>query len=566
MYKTTSQGTHQIGYLRLLKIMLMIGFVCLSIIGTVISTTATTYAAGRPGGNVTDPVVRAVDIAEPAVVRIITTVGGHLTVHFSSTSNVTFPQSGSGYPLLLSGSGTFITARGDILTADHVINPPHDQSLDQFLNHQAASDVATYINQNSKPGSSQATSNQVEQALNNGQLASDHKYDPATSEVYLSTSYTGPLSASDFQSLPGNIHAAVDRIEMESSINEKDVAIVHVSLNDMPTVQLGDSTNVQQQDELTIIGFPGNGDVSNKPTDLLTSSINKINVSSIKTTDSGAEVIQVGGNVEHGDSGGPALDNTGAVVGIVSFGLSTADSPGGTSFLQASNSARGLVQSLHLDTTPGAFQKAWFQAFSDYAASTPGHWHKAQQEFARIAANYPLFKAVAPYLSYAQAQARNEQVPNSSRTTGTSNGNPVVAYLWPIGAIVIILLLAVLLFGLFFSRRGRKSSAPSAPTPAAGQAFQGPPSPAAISQQRSGPAEAVKQRLQASPHDEGMTAFGAPPAPLSSIQSTPAPAQSVLSGTLQPWPCGHMNRPSARYCSICGEPAPPPPTSRRIEQ
>ena len=95
---------------------------------------------------------------------------------------------------------------------------------------------------------------------------------------------------------------------MESSINEKDVAIVHVSLNDMPSVQLGDSTNVQQQDELTIIGFPGNGDVSNKPTDLLTSSINKISVSSIKTTDSGAEVIQVGGNVEHGDSGGPALD------------------------------------------------------------------------------------------------------------------------------------------------------------------------------------------------------------------------------------------------------------------
>jgi hypothetical protein len=63
-----------------------------------------------------------------------------------------------------------------------------------------------------------------------------------------------------------------------------------------------------------------------------------------------------------------------------------------------------------------------------------------------------------------------------------------------------------------------------------------------------------------------MTAFGAPPAPLSSMQSTPGPAQSVLSGTLRPWPCGHMNRPSARYCSICGEPAPPPPTSRRIEQ
>ena len=565
MYKTPSPGTQQIRHLRLLKIMLLIGFVCLSIIGTVVSTT-TTYAAGRPGGNVTDPVVRAVDIAEPAVVRIFTTVGGHLTVHFSKTSSVTFPQSGSGYQLLLSGSGTFITAHGDILTADHVINPPHDQSLDQFLNQEAASDVATYINQNSKSSSSQVTSNQVEQELDNGQLVSDHRYDPATSDVYLSTSYTGPLSASDFQSLPDNIHAAVDRIEMESSLNARDVAIVHVNFNDTPSVQLGDSTNVQQQDELTIIGFPGNGDVSNKPTDLLTSSINKISVSSIKTTDSGAEVIQVGGNVEHGDSGGPALDSTGAVVGTVSFGLSTPDSPGGTSFLQASNSARGLVQSLHLDTTPGTFQEAWNQAFSDYSANTPGHWHKAQQEFARIAANYPLFKAVTPYLSYAQAQARNEQVPNSSRTTSSSTGNPVVAYLWTIGGIVIILLLAVLLFGVLFRRRGRKSSASKASTPAAGQAFLGPPSGAPILQQGPDPAEAVKQRLQVSPHDDGMTAFGAPPATMPPVQSTPAPAQSVISGTLRPWPCGHMNRPSARYCSICGEPAPPPPTSRRIEQ
>src|SRR5438270_11942942 len=196
---------------------------------------------------------------------------------------------------------------------------------------------------------------------------------------------------------------------MESSINEKDVAIVHVSLNDMPTVQLGDSTNVQQQDELTIIGFPGNGDVSNKPTDLLTSSINKINVSSIKTTDSGAEVIQVGGNVEHGDSGGPALDNTGAVVGIVSFGLSTANSPGGTSFLQASNSARDLVIALNLDTTPGPFEKAWSQAFTDYSSNAPGHWHKAEQEFQKLSTNYPLFQAVTPYLTYARDQAKNEQ-------------------------------------------------------------------------------------------------------------------------------------------------------------
>ncbi len=144
----------------------------------------------------------------------------------------------------------------------------------------------------------------------------------------------------------------MDRIEKESPVTEKDVAIVHVSMDDMPSLQLGDSSNVHQQDQLTIIGFPGSGDVSTRPTDLLTASTNTITVSSVKTTNAGAQVIQVGGNVEHGDSGGPALDNTGTVVGIVSFGLSNT---GGTTFLQASNSAEQLIQSLNLDTKPGLF-------------------------------------------------------------------------------------------------------------------------------------------------------------------------------------------------------------------
>ncbi len=43
----------------------------------------TAYADSIPGGNVTDPVVRAVDIAKPAVVRIITTINSHLQVNFA---------------------------------------------------------------------------------------------------------------------------------------------------------------------------------------------------------------------------------------------------------------------------------------------------------------------------------------------------------------------------------------------------------------------------------------------------------------------------------------------------
>jgi S1-C subfamily serine protease len=591
MHKTVTTETPSKQQHRLLRGIITFGLLCLFMLGIASGTAGTSYAAGRPGGNVTDPVVRAVDIAEPAVVRIITTLGGRLTVRFSTTNSVTFPQPGStsnnsngtSYPIQLSGSGTFISAKGDILTADHVINPPRNQELNQYLDDLAASDVAAYINQNAKSGS-QVTAAQVAQELKSGQLSSDPSYDPATSQVFLNTYYTGPLSATSFQDIPPQIYATVDRIEKESAVNQSDVAIVHVNMNDMPMVQLGDSSNVQQQDQLSIIGFPGNGDVSSKPTDILTPSVNLINVSSTKTTDSGAQVIQVGGNVEQGDSGGPALDTTGAVVGIVSFGLSSANSPGGTSFLQASNSARTLVQSLNLDTTPGPFQKAWNQAFADYAATFSGHWHKAQQEFAKLASSYPQFKAITPYLTYAQQQAKTEKTtPTTPTTQNSSTQSPILAYVLTIGSILLLLALAVFLSRMIFRSSRKKKRAASEKVPGATQAQAARQSqPASIPQRANAPGVSAQQvplppmqqgqtvRPQPVPlpeqDDEGLSAFGAPPRTIQQPISSPSsPPSTIISGTLRPWPCGHMNRSNARFCSICGEPAPSPPT-RQFEQ
>jgi serine protease Do len=533
----------------------------------------TAYAASMPGGNVADPVVRAVDIAKPAIVRIITSISGHLDVQFNS-GTVTFPQANSKtYQEELSGTGTFITSSGDILTADHVVSPPPD-----VLQTAAATDVANYINQHPETGIGQTTADQVTQALQTNQLKSTAHYDQKSSEVFLSTDYTGPLTAQTLATVPPQIHATVDRIEKESPFDQMDVAIVHAPFQDTPEVQLGDSSNVQTQDPLTIIGFPGNADVNDIPQNLFTSSVNSITVSSIKTTTSGAPLIQVGGNVEHGDSGGPALDSQGNVVGVVSFGLSSNNSPGNTSFLQASNSARQLVTALNLKTTPGTFEKQWDQAFADYAATSAGHWHTSQQEFQQLATSYPQFKAITPYLTYAQDQAKTETVPQGQQTTATpqagnhsqaATASPTSwkAIALTIGAIALVVLLIIALLGMML--RGRKKKA----------------QPAQNGAQPQQPLPTVPRSSAPDAMHNGMTAFGAPP-PVGSRPMPPQPGQSTtfqrvpgqpvpvgsssqasdLQSTfiLRPWPCGHMNRPNARFCSICGEPA--PPTSRRVEQ
>jgi len=569
----------------IIRLLSLIGVLCYA----VFFLQAPAYADGVPGGNITNPVVRAVDIAKPAVVRIITNVPAKLTVRFSPTTSVTFPQTGASYMVELSGSGAFISSHGDILTADHVVNPPHDASLSQYLDTLAASDVAAYINQQ---GKQQVTKDQVVSSLQSGQIASEPQYSQAVSEVFFSTAYTGPLTTTTFQNVPPEIHAKVDTIKKESPVDQKDTAIVHVALTDTPSIALGDSGAVQQQDELTIIGFPGNGDVGSTPTSVLSSSINKVIVSSLKTTDTGAPVIQVGGNVEHGDSGGPALNSSGKIVGIVSFGTAGINSPGSTSFLQASSSAQALVQSLNLDTAPGPFQKAWNQSFTDYASTTVGHWHKAQTGFSQLQSNYPNFKAVAPYLTYAQQQAKNEAAPAGTTSSGSpiriGNAPSIPALAWTIGTLTLIAFLALLIVALGFGRRGKKSAVPAnaAPSYPAPSAQSMPVQPGSPMQQRN--SNFTPPAPQA--YTNGLAAFGAPPPmpvqPYPGQQSTvrqqpaqgpitPAPqaasgqqaTQSDASGVLHPWPCGHLNRSTARFCSICGEPAPPPSTFvRRIEQ
>ncbi|HWS84560.1 MAG TPA: zinc ribbon domain-containing protein [Ktedonobacteraceae bacterium] len=493
----------------------------------------TVYADSAPGGNVADPAVRAADVAGPAVVRIITTIKGHLTVHFPPTTQVTFPQLDNGsYSLQISGTGTFITSHGDILASDHVVNPPKDRTLDEMLYNAAAQDIANYINQNAKQGSSQVTRDDVIQQLSNGQPSSTTSYDAATSVVYLSTSYTGPLAVPDLKSLPTGVTWQVDQIKKESP-DQQDLAIVHVPMQDAPSVQLADSSKIQGQGDFTVISFPSNVDVSRQPNDFLTASV----AGSKQTTATATPLSQVGGNADNGNGGGLALDSQGNIVGIIS----SPDSSGGTSFLQKNNNQRAMLSSVNLDTTPGQFQQLWSQAFQDYASTAPSHWQKAQGEFNQLQANYPNFKAAQSYLNYGQEQVQSElatptstaqpaaptvQAHQSGRTR--SRGTPAPfpsAQVLTVTAIVLLLGLVVLLF-----------------TVIAGRAKKG--NLAKMAERRADAANV------AVPIGEGRSDGDLPQPSLSGGSS----AQSTL--VLKIWPCGHMNRPGARFCSMCGEAAP----------
>src|SRR5436305_4318248 len=228
------------GFHRIIPVLAFtITYICGNLLGT-----STAYAAGVPGGNISDPVIRGVDIAKPAVVRIIGTLGARLTVDIQTTTSIvttTFPRFGDSYKLQYFGSGAFVSAHGDILTADHIVNPPHDASLNQALYELAAKDLADYINVTFHPNVPW-TATDAFAALVNGSFKSQAHFDGnPTLRAYLSTDFTGLISnATTLADMPQGTYADVDNVLKTNDFEHGDTAIIHVNLPDTPSIKLVD--------------------------------------------------------------------------------------------------------------------------------------------------------------------------------------------------------------------------------------------------------------------------------------------------------------------------------------
>ena len=539
-----------------------------------LGTPQSTKAATHPGGNIQNSTILNVDVARPGVLRILTKYdGAQMTIELCQGVTETINYAHAFGAL---GSGTFISAHGDILTADHVVNPPKaelDIGLLQDLAPQIASDIQTKCHATVSPDEVYAT------YANNPDLFSTSYPTPATS-AWLDISYVGSYSVASVtaaKSYPITVKAV-------SSVDKNDVAIVHVNLDDTPVVPIGDSDTVSPTDLLTVIGYPGNGDLgatisSESPNNFLDESINDVTVSALKTNpSSNGGLIQIGGNVENGDSGGPALNAQGQIVGVVSFGVDNTQ-PEGTSFLRASSTVSPLLAQASIDTTPGKFQTNWRQALTDYAASTSGHWHTAMKELQAIQQDYPLFNGVLPYLTYAQNQAQNESTsPINSIFSGQNTSFLIGAGL--IALAVILVILIVVIISRSNRRAKREAAAASVPAPVLVGAMptyqqnMGPPQntgaynnygyyggyapPAPPTMQPPTPVNAspypAPTATSTPPNENASAADDAQPtAPRPSLWA-PAQSQAPQAQPIRSAMCvnGHPMQPYEVYCPICG--------------
>lgn len=101
-----------------------------------------------------------------------------------------------------------------------------------------------------------------------------------------------------------------------------DLALVKTdqSIADTPALPLGDVSRLRETDQVTVFGFPF-GQMLSLADDNPAVSVNVGKVSSLRKKDGVLNSIQMDATVNPGNSGGPVIDDSGRVIGIVASGI-----------------------------------------------------------------------------------------------------------------------------------------------------------------------------------------------------------------------------------------------------
>jgi S1-C subfamily serine protease len=293
-------------------------------------------------------------------------------------------------PEAFSGSGFILTPDGYIVTNAHVVSMAPDDLKTLFatdlLNQLIPNDVQTLQN-DLKVQLSTEEQNMFKTAL----LGFYTHYMQLTAPTTTVTAQIG-IAIPGLSTLTKSVVCDVRQVGQITP--GKDVAILKIEQTNLPTVPVGDDTKLQVGDKIFIIGYPGAAELGqaamgSEPT--LTSG----DVSARQTMPGGWQAIQTDAAINHGNSGGPAFNDQGQVIGIATFG---ADNAQNINFLVPMSVANEFLNGQNIKPQESELSTQYIAAIDDLEANDCS---KAQHEFEQIKNLNPGFPYVQDYISQA---------------------------------------------------------------------------------------------------------------------------------------------------------------------
>ena len=402
---------------------------------------------------------------QPSVVRILTVRCG-IPVLVGESKKIELPSNCSAGV----GSGSFISSDGNIATNGHVVTIDNssfltsslttfdtvkivlDFMLDQgkITNLQYSAFISDLRSNN--PSAIQAVA-QLPLVIGEENIKvekDDYSYGVQTSNepvrindndsiAYSDTVLKATLIDKNFDAV-----ASAKALRGEGEFNSSDVAILKVN-GEFPTVKLANGSSAKEGDRLTAIGFPGFVDNNIKTSQWQTvPTITQGEALSVYNgRQYGGRVIQTSAQIAPGNSGGPAFNEIGEQIGLVTYGAINCSDKNcfGDGMVRDISDIHDLVLRNNISLEQGAITTDWEKGIEAYSV---GNYRLALEQFDKVKRAYP-----ANYLAPELSRIARANIGSSTDSTDRLNIKTLAVIVTSVilfaSTIIAIVLMVVLL-------------------------------------------------------------------------------------------------------------------------
>jgi len=304
-------------------------------------------------------VQEALQRAKPAVVLVVAEVASEVTLDCGSG-----PQKITPPVFRETGTGWFLDESGWLITNGHVVQPAHEPPR-WLANQQAQRAVTTAClpgvlkRMGLQPGDSPEREEAAKRKLLDAVLP--------TTKVNLQPQIFVVTAK-------GRLRAEVKKYSPPvSEMSARDLALLKVPGEDFPVLALADPRAVQIGDPIHIIGFPGvvlTHELLSKST-MVEPPVTNGAVSAIQADASNNPLIQTDAPASFGNSGGPAVNSRGTVVGVLTFVSLAPGADGGIvqgfNFVIPSAAVADFVRDTPVKVSGGSkFNDVWYAGLTAF--------------------------------------------------------------------------------------------------------------------------------------------------------------------------------------------------------
>lgn len=356
------------------------------------------------------------------------------------------------------GTGLVVTPDGYVVTNAHVVEPNQEEvkaTLVASVSHLVDEEVAGFEKSigNLLPG--KKMSEEAKERLQK-ELVLQHAKTAQLTElnrsVYSVMGYTGVGDDVRVQRNPCKVN------KVGKAVPGRDVAICKMDGNDFPTLPLAaglDEGGVRTGAELFIMGYPGELalDSAFSLPSRLEPSLTTGHVSGIREiTEANWRAIQTDASISPGNSGGPALNSAGLVVGLATFTVQ-GERTQNLNFAVSVDVVQEFLHDLQVTPSQSAFTTTYVQALE---AQERGDTRQAIALFQRLGSDHPESSVIraklrqlggtnpSPSSSPRVVQAAPDPTTSAPVPPERRKSRAKIIFLFFGGAVVLILLVVIL--------------------------------------------------------------------------------------------------------------------------